>query len=320
VQTLISGSIAFDYLMSFPGRFQESLVAEKLDRISVSFLVDTLHLRRGGCAPNVAHTLALLGERPLLVGAAGHDFNDYGQDLARTGVDLAGVLRREDVVTASFFANTDQEGNQICSFFTGAMQYAREISLTPLLRGKEDLVLVSPNDPEAMGRHAREAKEAGCRLIYDPSQQIARLDGETLLRDARGAWLLICNEYEEEMFLQKSGLARADLAGVAEIVIVTLGERGAVIRTPGGEVRVPAAAPDRILDPTGVGDAFRGGLMKGILDGLPWETAGRMGSLAAAYVLETDGPQNHRYTPAEFLARYVETFGAEGAPEGLAAS
>ena len=318
MQTLISGSIAFDYLMSFPGRFRESLVAEKLDRISVSFLVDTLNLRRGGCAPNVAHTLALLGEGPLLVGAAGRDFDDYGRDLARIGVDLAGVLRREEVVTASFFANTDQEGNQICSFFTGAMQYAREISLTPLIRGREDLVLVSPNDPQAMSRHAREAREAGCRLLYDPSQQIARLEGKTLLEDARGAWLLLFNEYEEEMFLQKTGLARSDLAGVAENVIVTLGERGALIRTPEGVVQVPAAAPDRILDPTGVGDAFRGGLLKGIIDGLPWETAGRMGSLAAAYVLETDGPQNHRYTPAQFLERYRETFGAAGAPEGLA--
>ncbi len=309
MKPVVTGSIAFDYLMSFPGRFEDHFLPEKLDKISVSFLVDELNLRRGGCAANIAYSLALLGERPLLVGAAGKDFGPYGKDLEALGVDLSGVLVKEDVLTASFFANTDQEGNQIASFFTGAMQYAREISLPEVVKDPDPLVLVSPNDPDAMSRHARDCRKEGYPFLYDPSQQIARTPGETLVRDAKGAWILLVNEYEEEMFLKKTGLAREDLMGLAENVIVTLGAEGAEIRTPGGTYRVPAARPERILDPTGVGDAFRAGLVKGLAAGLSWETAGRMGSLAAAYVLETDGPQSHHYTLREFVDRFTSTFG-----------
>ena len=309
MRPVVTGSIAFDYLMSFPGRFQEHILPEKLDRISVSFLVDELNLRRGGCAANIAYSLALLGERPLLVGAAGSDFGPYGKDLEALGVDISGVLVKKDVLTASFFANTDQDGNQIASFFTGAMQYAREISLPEVVKDPDPLVLISPNDPEAMSRHTEDCRREGFRFLYDPSQQIARTPGETLARDARGAWILMVNEYEEEMFLKKTGLAREDLGGLARNVIVTLGARGAEIRTPKETIRVPAVEPEEILDPTGVGDAFRAGLVKGLAAGLSWETAGRMGSLAAAYVLETDGPQSHRYTISEFVERYEARFG-----------
>ncbi len=310
MRPVVTGSIAFDYLMSFPGKFEDHFLPEKLDRISVSFLVDELNVRRGGCAANIAYSLALLGERPLLVGAAGNDFGPYGKDLEALGVDLSGVLVKEDVRTASFFANTDSKGNQIASFFTGAMQYAREISLPELVKDPDPLVLVSPNDPEAMSRHARECREEGYRFLYDPSQQITRTPGENLVRDAQGAWILLVNEYEEEMFLKKTGLAREELLGLAKNVVVTLGEEGSEIRTPEGTFRVPAARPERVLDPTGVGDAFRAGLVKGLSWNLSWETAGRMGSLAAVYVLETDGPQSHHYTLQEFAERYARNFGS----------
>ena len=309
MRPVVTGSIAFDYLMSFPGRFEEHFLPEKLDRISVSFLVDQLNLRRGGCAANIAYSLALLGERPLLVGAAGSDFGPYGADLEKMGVDLSGVLVKEDVLTASFFANTDREGNQIASFFTGAMRHAREISLSEVIQDPDPVVLISPNDPEAMSRHAEECRREGYRFLYDPSQQIARTPGEVLARDAKGAWILLVNEYEEEMFLKKTGLPREKLGELARNVVVTLGARGAEIRTPRETYSIPPARPEKILDPTGVGDAFRAGLAKGLAAGLPWETAGRMGSLAAAYVLETDGPQSHTYDLSRFVDRYDAQFG-----------
>ncbi len=309
MRPVVTGSIAFDYLMSFPGKFEDHFLPGKLDKISVSFLVDELNLRRGGCAANIAYSLALLGEKPLLVGAAGSDFGPYGKDLENMGVDLSGVLVKEDVLTASFFANTDQEGNQIASFFTGAMQYAREISLPRVVQERDPLVLISPDDPEAMSLHAEECRKEGYRFLYDPGQQIARTPGETLARDAKGAWILLVNEYEEEMFLKKTGMGREDLRGLAENVVVTLGAEGAEIRTPQGDFRIPPARPERVLDPTGVGDAYRAGLVKGLVKGLSWETAGRMGSLAAVYVLETDGPQSHHYDLGDFVERYAATFG-----------
>lgn len=308
MKPLITGSIAFDYLMSFPGKFSEHLLADQLQNISVSFLVDKLNRRRGGCAGNIAYTLALLEEKPVLVGAVGSDFSDYGEALAATGVDLSGVLTREDVFTASFFCNTDSDNNQIASFYTGAMQFAREISLADL-NVKEGLAIISPNDPEAMSRHAEECRALNIPFVYDPSQQIARLDGKALVESAKGAKILIVNEYELAMFKKKTGLDDAGLKTLAEIVIVTLGEKGAEIRLPDRDVRIPVAPPEQILDPTGVGDAFRAGLMKGLASGLSWETAGRIGSLAATYVLETDGPQSHAYALGEFVSRYEEVFG-----------
>ena len=308
MKLLITGSIAFDYLMSFPGKFSEHLLADQLQNLSVSFLVDSLNRRRGGCAGNIAYTLALLEEKPVLVGAVGSDFKGYGEALACAGVDLSGVHTCDDVFTASFFCNTDSDNNQIASFYTGAMQHAREISLADL-KVKEGLAIISPNDPEAMSRHAAECRTLGIPFVYDPSQQIARLDGKTLAESAKGAKILIVNEYELAMFKKKTGLDDAGLKTLAEIVIVTLGERGAEIRLPDRDVLIPVAPPEQILDPTGVGDAFRSGLMKGLSNGLSWETAGRIGSLAATYVLETDGPQSHKYTLREFIGRFEDLFG-----------
>lgn len=309
MKLIITGSIAFDYLMSFSGNFSDSLVEGQLDKISVSFLVETLHKRNGGCAANIAYTLALLGQRPVLTGAAGRDFDAYGRFLYAAGVDISEVLLADDAYTASFFANTDINNNQIASFYTGAMQYAREISLAAY-SGREVLVIISPNDPAAMLRHATECREYGLAFIYDPGQQIAWLDGKTLQESARDARVLIMNDYEIEMFKKKTGMNDADLSGLAETVIVTKGAEGAEIRTDGEIITIPIAAEQQVLDPTGVGDAFRAGLMAGLRHGLDWRTSGRLGSVAAAYVIETDGPQNHAFTVDAFIARYEDNFGA----------
>ena len=308
MKLLITGSIAYDYLMSFPGRFSEHLLAEKLDKISLSFLVETLHKRHGGCAANIAYSLALLGEAPLLIGAAGSDFGEYEAKLASAGVDCSRVNKVDDVFTASFFCNTDKENNQIASFYTGAMQFARDISLEEF-KNREVLAIISPNDPDAMKRHAEECRNFNIPFIYDPSQQIVWLDGETLRRDAQRAKALILNEYELELFYKKTGLDDNTIMDLVESVILTLGENGAEIRTKEKTYKIPIVKPSQVLDPTGVGDAFRAGVLKGMLCGLSWEMIGKMGALAAAYVLETDGPQAHHYTLASFIKRFEEYFG-----------
>jgi adenosine kinase len=305
----VTGSIAFDYLMQFPGLFHEHILAEKLDTISVSFLVDSLKKVRGGCAANIAYSLALLGERPLLVGAAGGDFQEYGLALEKAGVDTSGVLLAEEEYTSSFFANTDQKGNQICSFYTGAMRFAKDISILNLPGGKIDLAVISPNDPDAMLKYAAECKQAGIPFIFDPGQQIVRLDGKDLAQAAQGAKILIVNEYEREMFIKKTGLDPSGFRGLAEALIVTMGEKGSEIHAQGKVFSIPVAPPRQILDPTGVGDAFRAGLIKGMSRGLSWDAAGRMGSLAATLVLETEGPQSQSYTWDSFISRYKAVFG-----------
>lgn len=311
MKIIVTGSIAFDTLMQFPGKFSEHFMPDKLDKISVSFLVDSMKKQRGGCGPNIAYSLALLGERPLLVGTAGQDFSEYRELLNMAGVDTSGVHEIPDVYTASFFGNTDRVGNQICSFYTGAMQFAKEYPLKPFLSlaGKDALVIISPNDPGAMLRYADECRRSETRFIFDPGPQIIRLSGEDLLEGAKNAFIQIMNEYELEMLNKKTGLDDKGLFSIAECVIVTLGAKGAEIRTKDGTIPIPAARPKHVSDPTGVGDAFRSGLLKGLSLGFSWETAGRMGSLAAVYVLETEGPQSHHYTVPEFVQRYQENFG-----------
>lgn len=311
MRLLVTGSIAVDYLMSFPGRFQEHILPDRLDSLSVSFLVDRMRRSFGGVGANIAYTLALLGERPLLVGAVGQDFGEYRAWLEGKGVDTAAVLVKEDDFTASFFVSTDLAGNQIASFYVGAMNYADEISLHNLGVTGDDIVVVSPDKPEAMLLHAREAKEAGARLIFDPSQQIPRLSGEQLIEAVRGAYALTVNEYEYALFKSKTGLDDAELGQAAEVVLVTKGEHGSEIRTAQDLVEVPCVVPGSLIDPTGVGDAYRAGLIKGLARDLDWSACGRMGSLAASYALEHTGTQEHHFSPEQFAARYAEVFGPD---------
>ncbi|MGC9398839.1 MAG: carbohydrate kinase family protein [Anaerolineae bacterium] len=308
---VVTGSIAYDYLMSFPGDFLEHIKPERLQKLSLSFLVDDMRKQRGGCAPNIAYTLALLGERPLLMGTAGKDFGAYRNWLEAQGVDTSAVRVIPEAFTASFFATTDRRQNQIASFYTGAMTYARELSFHDLER-PVDLTIISPNDPVAMDLYPEECRELGIPYIYDPSQQVVRSTPESLHNGLVGADMLVVNDYEYELLKERVGMTDAQVRqAVITAVIVTRGKEGATIWVGDEEIRVPAAPERRILDPTGVGDAFRAGLIKGLALGLPWGTAGRIGSLAATYVLETDGPQAHHYTLAEFAARYVDTFGED---------
>jgi adenosine kinase len=319
MKIVVSGSIAFDYLMSFPGRFREHILPDQLDRISVSFLVDTMAKRRGGVAPNIAYTLALLGERPLVMGTVGRDFGEYRAWLEAQGVDTSPIVEIPDLFTASFFVNTDLDNNQIATFYSGAMAHAGDLSIAEHAGGCADLVIISPDDPRAMVQRAEECTSLGIPYIYDPSQQIIRLTAEELVAGIRDAYVLIVNEYESHMILEKTGWTEAELLAQAGTLIVTLGERGSHLWIGDEEVHIPVVPPVRIADPTGVGDAFRGGLLRGYSLGLPWEMAGRMGSLAAAYVLEQLGPQSHHYTPAQFVARYRQHFDDEGALDALSA-
>jgi len=316
MKIVVSGSIAFDYLMSFPGRFKEHILPDQIDHLSVSFLVDTMDKRRGGVAPNIAYTLALLGERPLVMGAAGQDFGEYRAWLEEQGVDCSAVVEIPDLFTASFFVNTDLDNNQIATFYTGAMARAHQLSIEEQV-GHADLVVVSPEDPRTMIKRPQECKSLGIPYVYDPSQQIIRLSAEELAAGIENCFLLIVNEYEFDMIQNKTGWSEAEILEKAGGLIITQGEAGSHLRIGEDEHHIPIVPPERIADPTGVGDAFRGGLLRGYSLGLPWEVAGRMGSLAAAYVLEQLGTQSHRYTPAEFVARYREHFDDKSALDTL---
>lgn len=312
MRTAITGSIAYDYIMKFPGQFSEALLADSLENISVSFLVDEMTRHWGGVAPNIAYTLALLGERPTVVGTAGEDFGEYRAWLENASIDTSGVRQIEGVFTASFFVSTDQVNNQIAMFYSGAMAYAKALSLAEAMIDTADLVVISPNDPMAMRNYVNECKERNIPYIYDPSQQVARVGGDELLEGVDGAWLLIVNEYEFEALKKKTECSHDQLAALAETIIVTRGEDGADIYSPDGAMHIPIVPATCIVDPTGVGDAFRGGLLKGIAMGWPWNISGRVGTLAATYVLEQRGTQTHRYTRSEFVARYRKHFDDDG--------
>jgi adenosine kinase len=312
MKLIVTGSIAFDYLMSFPGKFTEHLLPEHMQRVSLSFLVDSMDKRRGGCAPNIAYTLALLGERPHLMATAGQDFADYGAWLAAAGVDVSLVKVVGDKFTASFFCSTDDANNQIASFYTGAMANAGELSFRDATDATLAIISISPNDPDAMVQYAEECSTIGLRYIWDPGQQCARMDGAQLRDGIVGAEIVICNDYEFELIRQKTGMSEADVLAVASALIVTRGEHGSTVLTAAGRTDVAAVAPDRIVDPTGVGDAFRGGLMKGLAQGRPLVEAAQIGSVAATWALEHLGGQSHAYTWSEFAARYQRHFGPLG--------
>ena len=313
MRIVVTGSIAFDYIMSFPGHFKDHILPDKIHMLSVSFLVDTMRKERGGCAPNIAYSLALLGERPSVMGTVGQDFSDYRTWLQRQGVDTSLIREISELFTASFFVSTDLDNNQIASFYTGAMARAHDLSFYGMDGPVADLAVISPNDPAAMTQYARECKALGIPYIYDPSQQIVRLPPEELVQSADGARILIVNEYELEMFRNKTKLTEKEVLRLPDVLIVTRGEKGSTIWADGRRVDITAVRPDVLCEPTGVGDAFRAGIIKGMMRGYSWETTGRIASLAATYVLEEHGTQNHRYTRPEFAARYEATFG--GAPE-----
>jgi adenosine kinase len=325
VRIAVTGSIATDYLMTFPGRFSEQLVADQLDRVSLSFLVDELEVRRGGVAANISFGLAQLGLAPVLVGAVGEDFDgDYRAWLSRHGVDTSGVHVSELRHTARFLCTTDLDQNQMASFYTGAMEEARFIELAPLAErhGALDLVVVSPNDPEAMVRHTVECRQLGLAFMADPGQQLARMEGPQVRKLVDGATYLITNDYEKALLETKTGWSDVEVLSRVDARITTLGPKGCVVeRADGTRIEVPAAPEQRREDPTGVGDAFRAGFLAGLSWKVGDERSAQIGSMVATYVLEHIGTQEYQLDAEDFLDRlggvYGDTAAAEVAPHLL---
>jgi adenosine kinase len=309
---VITGSIAYDYLMRFPGRFVDHLIGDQLHQLSVSFLVDDMTKHWGGVAANIAFNAAKLGLRTRLMGTVGRDFADYRLWLEEAGVDTSTVRQIDDVFTASFFVNTDTDNNQIASFYTGAMAFARNYSLLEVCPHKPDLVIISPNDPEAMLNLAEECRQQHIPFIADPSQQIPRFDSDQLLAISEGAQGLIVNAYEAEVFCKRTGQTLRDLENRFEILVITRGSQGTHIVHAGELIEVPAFPVYEIKDPTGAGDAFRGGFLRGLATGWPLRICGLVGSLCASYSLEHVGTQNHSFTLPEFVARFRQHFDDEG--------
>lgn len=311
----VTGSIATDHLMTFQGRFADSLVVEQLEQVSLSFLVEDLQIRRGGVAANIAFGLANLGLSPLLVGAVGEDFVDYRSWLTRHGVDCSGVRVSELLHTARFICTTDTDQAQIASFYAGAMTEAREIELGPL--GREvpiDLVVVSPNDPEAMLRHTEECRSRGIPFAADPSQQLAWSDGSTIRQLVDGAAYLFSNDYEAALIGQKTGWTEADVLSRVGVRVTTHGKNGVVIQAEGEpELRVPVVPAERIADPTGVGDGFRAGFLAALAWQLPLRTCAQVGCLLATLVLETVGTQEYALGRDDFLTRLAKAYGDDAA-------
>ncbi|WP_433049797.1 carbohydrate kinase family protein [Dactylosporangium sp. CS-033363] len=315
----VTGSIATDHLMHFPGRFAEQLLADQLHKVSLSFLVDDLTVRRGGIAANIAFGMGLLGLRPILVGAVGADFADYRSWLTRHGVDCDSILVSEVAHTARFVCTTDDDMNQIASFYAGAMSEARNIELSPVNSrvGGLDLVIIGANDPAGMLRHTEECRERGIAFAADISQQLAIMPGTEIAKLVDGAAYLLTNEYEKELLESKTGLTTEDLLDKVGIVITTLGKDGVVIRSRSlaGEIRVPAIRGVQTVDPTGVGDGFRSGFFAALSWGLSLERAAQTGSMVAALVLETVGPQEYTIQRDDFAKRIADTYGDAAADE-----
>ena len=314
----VAGSVGLDHLMSFPGKFTDSLVSGSLEKVSLSFLVDGLEVRRGGCAANIAFGMANLGLNPILIAAVGKDWADYDAWLSRHGVDTSHVLISQEQYTAHFTVTTDTELNQIASFFPGAMSEARNIELKPIMdkTGRFDLIVISPDDPEAMLRHTEVALANGIAVAADPSQQMARMSGEQIQRLIEGATYLFMNEYELALAIQKTGWSDHEILQKVKYRVITLGSAGARVESIGGEfIKVTCAKEKAKVDPTGVGDSFRSGFVAGLSWGLSHERCAQLGSMIATYVIETMGTQEYRFTKSEFVARFADAYGQAAADE-----
>jgi adenosine kinase len=314
VRIAVTGSIATDHLMTFPGRFTDSLVADRLDKVSLSFLVEDLDIRRGGVAANICFGMGVLGLRPSLLGAVGQDFDDYRSWLDRHGVDTESVHVSELRHTARFLCTTDAEHNQIASFYPGAMSEARDIEIAPAAArlGGLDLVVVAANDPDAMLRHTDECRTRGIPFAADPSQQLARMQGPEIRRLVDGAAYLFTNEYEAGLTEQKTGWSPEEILDRVAVRVTTHGKKGAVIERKGeAPVQVACAQEERKADPTGVGDGFRSGFLAGVAWGLPLQRCAEVGSLLATHVIETVGTQEYTLSQARFLERLGEAYGPD---------
>ncbi|MFQ5923197.1 MAG: carbohydrate kinase family protein [Anaerolineales bacterium] len=306
-EVVLTGSVAYDYLMHFPGRFREHILPDHLDSLSLSFLVDSLERRPGGIAANIAYSMALLGERPRVMATVGEDFEEYRRSLESIGVVTDDVKVIPGLLTASSFVTTDETDAQIASFYTGAMAHATELRFADL-DSRPDLVLISPNDPEAMTAYADECIELGIRFFYDPSQQILRLDAAALEAGIQGCEALFANDYELALIEDKTSFSIDDITELTKFTVITRGEEGSDLYTQEGRQRIPAVPPIETAEPTGVGDSYRAGFLKGFLRDMPLDCCCMMGALTATYSLEHLGPQSHRFELDEFVTRFRSVF------------
>ena len=314
----VAGSVGLDHLMTFSGKFTDSLVAGSLEKVSLSFLVDSLDVRRGGCAANIAFGLGVLGLNPILIAAVGKDWADYDAWLSRHGVDTSHALVSTTLHTAHFVVTTDQDLNQIASFFPGAMSEARNIELSPIMEktGRLDMMVISPDDPEAMLRHSDVCRQLGIAFAADPSQQMARMSGDEIKLLIEGASYLFLNEYELALAMQKTGWSDKEILERVKYRVVTLGSKGAKVESAAGEfVQVSCPQEKSKTDPTGVGDSFRSGFIAGLAWGVSHERCAQLGALIATYVIETLGTQEYRFTNSQFVERFAEAYGQSAADE-----
>lgn len=317
---VITGSVAYDYFMNYPGRFRDHILPDQLENITLSFLVDSMRRQKGGVAANIAYTNRLLGGNPVIFSTVGQDFGDYRRWLEEMGLDTSHLITLLDDFTASFFCNTDNEGKQISSFYSGAMLHASRYTLEERGLHSAAMVMIGAGDPVAMLNQAAECRRLNVPYALDPSFQVARFSGEEMIEHFPGATYVFCNEYESAIVQNKTGWSLDAFKAQVETLVVTLAEKGSVIYTnfgQGEEIFIPPARPTIVVHPTGAGDAYRGGFFAARLKGLPLEISGRVGSLAATYAIEYSGPMDHSYTLDEFVARYEENFGREPALEKL---
>ena len=306
----ISGSLAYDRIMDFPGRFGDHILPEKIHILNVCFMVDGLKEKFGGTAGNIAYSLSLLGEHPTILATCGVDFSRYEAWLVRQGIELDGVRMIEGEVTACAYITTDQADNQITAFNPGAMNHTSNYQFDGL-EPFDALAIVSPGNLTDMLTYCRIYHERGIPFIFDPGQSIPAFSGLELTDMITGADMLISNDYELEMIRKATGLDRAKILERCKAVITTLGAEGSVVATPQGETRIPAVAAKRVIDPTGAGDAFRSGLLMGLVQGRDLVGAAKVGAACAVYAVEHLGTQEHSFTPEEFWARYRAAFGDE---------
>ncbi|MFZ5985889.1 MAG: carbohydrate kinase family protein [Bacillota bacterium] len=308
-KVLVCGSIAYDHIMEFPGLFKDHILPDKIHALNISFLVDSLKKMRGGTAPNIAYNLALVGLEPIIVGTAGQDFFEYRNWLNENGVDTCYVRILDGDYTASCFITTDMANNQITGFYPGAMSKDTEITLKGIDRDDISMVVIAPTEPDAMIKWAVECTEMGIPYLFDAGMQIPRLSGPDLIKGILGAKIAIFNEYEYNLMLEKTGLSKEEILNSVDIIVETLGAKGSILRTWDERVHICAAKPIKVVDPTGAGDAYRAGLLKGYLEGASLEAMGRLASVTAVYAVEHKGGQGHKYTLREFNERYNQNFG-----------
>ena len=305
---LICGSVAYDTILQFPDRFKSHILPDRIHILNVSFLVPEMRREYGGCAANIAYSLKLLGDRGVPMATAGDDFAPYRDRMVAQGIAVNHIRVIDGTFTAQAFITTDLDDNQITAFHPGAMQHAHLNKVSDAVPGTA-LGIIAPDGRQAMLEHAAQFAAAGIPFIFDPGQGLPMFDGEELKGFiAQARWVAV-NDYEWGLMQQKTGLTVSDITAQVDALVVTLGPQGSVIYTQGQTWTVPCATPKAVVDPTGCGDAYRAGLIHGLLRGLDWETTGRIASLMGAIKIESRGPQNHRFSEAQFGARYRDNFG-----------